>query len=501
MANIIVYPYWTMYKNPYNEDIEYTKYNIILNSNVNIENRENSIKSKHQNVKKFTINDDAKYLIKNTIHNKYDLSMNGSSIININSTPLYMQQTFPIVYPLQINPPELRPMPIHQRQRIQTRLPQNTQSNIHEESKNITHNSQIINQHGKKNNYIENFDDKDIDQIRRTEKLMLLYRQQPMFNIVNKHNKLLVPNDPPNFNEKHIVTLTPIKHKNIKNSNGLYIKRGIHGVCQKQQRGHEDRYQIKQIGPFRYYAIFDGHGGTKQMGPNHVGDYAVNHLHERLEENFQNINLNNVLDVINAIDNTFIKLDIEMYDNNLSHGSTCTIILIDDYRNIIYQINLGDSRSIIFLPNKIISVTEDHSATDKNEIARITSAGGKVFYGRVQGQLMVSRSFGDFPFKINKNKPYDPINGMVSAKPDIKIISLNDLNIDITKTPLHIILTSDAPYERDAFDDYDLINLFWKKLKINSADNNNIGTIVANAMVEHIAPKTTDDTTIMIVSY
>jgi len=29
------------------------------------------------------------------------------------------------------------------------------------------------------------------------------------------------------------------------------------GVAQQQQRASEDRYQVKQIGPFRYFAVFD----------------------------------------------------------------------------------------------------------------------------------------------------------------------------------------------------------------------------------------------------
>ena len=36
------------------------------------------------------------------------------------------------------------------------------------------------------------------------------------------------------------------------------IKEGW-GIGQVQQRGYEDRYQVKQFGPFRYFAVFDGH--------------------------------------------------------------------------------------------------------------------------------------------------------------------------------------------------------------------------------------------------
>ena len=271
---------------------------------------------------------------------------------------------------------------------------------------------------------------------------------------------------------------------------------GVWGVAQRQQRAGEDRYQAKQIGPYRYFAVFDGHGGTRKMGRYHVADYAVEHLHEKIAEYLGNIDLNNQREVISEISRAIVDLDDEMYNNNLLYGSTCTLVLIDDERNIIYQVNVGDSKSIIFNQG-IISATVNHDPDDPEEETRIEAANGYVYGGRVMGILAVSRAFGDFDLKGKQDDNYHPIDGMVSALPDIKVIQINHQR---TIGPKYIILTSDAPYERDAFNDDSLVSLFYNingDSPVNTPDKANI---IAATMVQTIFPRTTDDTTILLVS-
>jgi len=267
------------------------------------------------------------------------------------------------------------------------------------------------------------------------------------------------------------------------------------GVFQKQQRASEDRYQVKQIGQYRYYAIFDGHGGSQKMGYNHVGDYSVNNLHIRIAEKLINVDLTNTMEVSEALKRVFIEFDNEMYNMEMKYGTTCTIILIDDINGYIYQINLGDSRSIIFRieypinMSTIISATDDHEPQSIIETQRINNAGGWVSNNRVLGQLMVSRSFGDFHLKRNKFIPYDAINGMVSSVPDIKIIPFSPIY------KYNVIMTSDAPYERDAFNDNDLILMFGGLCNEKCLPYNTL----VKEMGEYIYPKTTDDTTIIYI--
>lgn len=306
--------------------------------------------------------------------------------------------------------------------------------------------------------------------------------------------------------------MQPIE-SNLDINNGLLLISDIQGgwgVAQRQQRASEDEYQAKRIGPYRYFGVFDGHGGSREMGPQHVGDYLKNHLHEKLAEYLGNVNLNNQQAVSNQITQVFIDIDREMFDMGCRFGSTCSLVLIDDTRNIIYQVNLGDSRSIIyqiyqgnsrsiiFNGDGIVSKTIDHDPNDYIERTRIEAAGGYVAYGRINARLMVARSFGDFQFK-RINNVYDGINGMVSIIPDIKITSFKPSTVTNRNfSDTYIILTSDAPYENDAYTDETLVESFSDILSAVTIQRDYL-TDVASHMVDEIVPRTTDDTTIVLV--
>lgn len=281
-----------------------------------------------------------------------------------------------------------------------------------------------------------------------------------------------------------------INLQSIPKSLPISMMDGLWGVSQTQQRAFEDRYQALKIGPFRFYAIFDGHAGSHNMGPNHVADYAVEHLHERLAKNLSEINLHNEAQVKDTIIVTFINFDREMYNLGKLYGSTCTAILIDEPRNKIYQINLGDSKSIILGVNGIISATKNHEPNDLTEWGRIEASSGYVENNRVMGSLAISRALGDYIYKIDNdvmNPHYDDINGMVISIPDVTVVPI--------QKPMYIILASDAPYERDAFNDISLSQLFIDKLQLHTITRPNV---VASEMVRYIVPRTTDDTSIMV---
>lgn len=265
--------------------------------------------------------------------------------------------------------------------------------------------------------------------------------------------------------------------------------RGVdsYGVYQIQQRAFEDRYTMTSWGPFRYCAIFDGHGGPHNSN-NHVVDYCATHLHNALFRTLQYVDLNNEIEMKNVITSTFIRFDTEMFLADKKYGTTCTIILIDDIRNKIYQINAGDSRSIIFDSMRIISVTIDH--TPEFDRQRIMSNRGYIINGRINGTLMISRGFGDFSMKTSFDKRFDPINNLVSVIPTITIIP---------KQPhLYALLTSDAPFENDVFINEDLVYLAQSLLN-DASTSNQTSKNIANHLVNMVAPKTTDDTTIIVV--
>jgi len=62
-------------------------------------------------------------------------------------------------------------------------------------------------------------------------------------------------------------------------------------------------------------------------------------------------------------------------------------------------------------------MSHDHKPVNKEEAARITAAGGFVEYGRVNGNLALSRAVGDFEFK--QNFSLDAEHQAVTVNPDV----------------------------------------------------------------------------------
>ena len=65
-----------------------------------------------------------------------------------------------------------------------------------------------------------------------------------------------------------------------------------------------------------------------------------------------------------------------------------------------------------------------HANCDTGEKARITAAGGFVDFGRVNGNLALSRAIGDFEFK--KSAELAPEQQIVTAYPDVTVHDISD---------------------------------------------------------------------------
>lgn len=79
-------------------------------------------------------------------------------------------------------------------------------------------------------------------------------------------------------------------------------------------------------------------------------------------------------------------------------GTTACVVLITP--KWVVCANAGDSRAVISCRgNQAVALSADHKPDDDLEDRRIRAAGGYVAGGRVEGDLAVSRGFGDFRFK------------------------------------------------------------------------------------------------------
>ena len=138
--------------------------------------------------------------------------------------------------------------------------------------------------------------------------------------------------------------------------------------------------------------LFDGHGGQE--------------VSKFLQENFAKFWLEilplNQDNYENKIKNIFLNVDQKLKENHFYQvGSTACVIYItiENSRKILYCANVGDTRCVLIKGNKGIRLTYDDRASDPKEHERIVSQGGVVFGGRVYGQLMLSRAFGDWELK------------------------------------------------------------------------------------------------------
>jgi serine/threonine protein phosphatase PrpC len=97
----------------------------------------------------------------------------------------------------------------------------------------------------------------------------------------------------------------------------------------------------------------------------------------------------------------------------------CTAICAVIVGKILTVANAGDSRAVLCRGGGIVEpLSFDHKPTQDREMNRILAAGGFVNqFGRVNGNLNLSRSIGDLKYKQVPGIP--PWGQMITAEPDI----------------------------------------------------------------------------------
>ena len=154
-----------------------------------------------------------------------------------------------------------------------------------------------------------------------------------------------------------------------------------------------------------YFGVFDGHGGdacSKFLKKN-MHTYLFNSPH------FPNEPIEATRDAFKMAESEFKKIAIQ---NNIlvdKSGSCAVMALI--INNMIYSINLGDSRALYSRKGgqEFYQITRDHKPNDQKEKARIEKAGGEVYYANytiANGQKVVFKEeqFGPgftFPWRLH----------------------------------------------------------------------------------------------------
>jgi len=226
--------------------------------------------------------------------------------------------------------------------------------------------------------------------------------------------------------------------------------------------------------PIHYFAVFDGHGGTK----------TSRHLSRELIENvvqtpaFSEGKLGEAIEVGFAATDSHLALQAKAATGVDDGACACTVWLRGD---CLIVANVGDSRAVLSSGGKAVPLSNDHKPNRPDERRRILSHGGFVQtlgVPRVNGVLAVSRAFGDCTLK-----PY------ITAAPEIAEVELGSVGEDE-----FVLVASDGLW--DVFSNQEAVDFvanMYKKEKTWEA--------AAKALTTKAQSKGSgDNTTVVIVS-
>ena len=314
----------------------------------------------------------------------------------------------------------------------------------------------------------------------RNHKRNDIFLNNDIFPITNNfHKKINETEKELNYNKNFNNNL--IRHKNSKKEylemisddslNEYYVKKCniILEYAYKEERNLEYRTYMEDKGKsiLNYnndknkllFCLFDGHGGDEVSTYLQKNFFKI--MKKYLNEKDENEEIN--------FEQLFKEIDEEFKGGKYYKiGSTATIIyiakeLVDEEINetqkVLYCINIGDTKCILTQTTGSRKLSYDDLLSDKSEYNRIIEDGGYIKNGRVCGQLMISRAFGDW-----ETKSY----GLICTPHVTKICINNDCK--------YVIAATDGIW--DVLDDLDVY-----KLSLSAENSKNLcDDIIKNAL-------------------
>jgi serine/threonine protein phosphatase PrpC len=269
---------------------------------------------------------------------------------------------------------------------------------------------------------------KDIDW---DEKRRLAETQQADKDKGEEEDEVLMTASGEDGNDQNVVVKPPVKIRSV----GYTTSEGATG------HANEDRFVVRSSDAFHLFAAIDGHGGHK------AAEYLVDHLFATLESVYTQqrgfANKKEIQSAIEALDTTFLAVSAR--DEDDSGACFNAVVLYWDKDSQCHQrmvLNCGDCRSIAReAPEKlplrshkgihgsrssswhcdddrmstpVISLSEDHSVSNRAEKLRVLEAGAFIRNRRIAGILEPFRSIGDLDMKGKK------MQGWVIPTPEIR---------------------------------------------------------------------------------
>jgi len=200
--------------------------------------------------------------------------------------------------------------------------------------------------------------------------------------------------------------------------------------------------------------------------------------------------LENLAKICLQTDDAFLNKEEFTYNDD---GCACIFTLLKNDGTLVTTINgnIGDSRTIFARKESsgytAVACTQDHKPTDAKEKERIEAARGHVSLQRVDGQLALSRAFGDRQLKTPLDFPGE--KRKVTANPDFHEEKGNNNDF--------LFMACDGIFEGDIFSRQDVIDFIAKKLETTS----DLAQICADLLDECLERGSHDNMSAMIIQF
>lgn len=228
-----------------------------------------------------------------------------------------------------------------------------------------------------------------------------------------------------------------------------------------------------------FYGVYDGHGGKD------AAEVVGEHLHRVFAE----CEAFSEGDVERGLKESFIETDNRVLEvgteQGWKSGTTAVVIILQGTK--LFVANIGDSEAVLArrvdeVGHKAILLTEKHTTALPSEKKRILSQGGTVIFGRVFGDLVVTRAFGDSDYKPPKSE-----SSFISCEPYVRKVDLNPERDDF------FILACDGLW--DVFKYQDAVDFVLERKK----EGKSAAEVSQMLGEEALVRKSQDNTTVTVV--
>ena len=188
----------------------------------------------------------------------------------------------------------------------------------------------------------------------------------------------------------------PIKDKNPQpgmNENFIWGACGMQGWRSGMEDAHICQSVMIPSSPGEYkamlFGVFDGHGGQE------VAEYSRENFRKKFmkQKAFKDGNFKQ------ALSDAFMSLDKDLANEEFAQDCGATACVTFVTKDKIFCANAGDSRAVLSKSRRAVALSEDHKPNNREEYQRIQKAGHTVSMERVDGELALSRAFGDYGYK------------------------------------------------------------------------------------------------------